>query len=155
MLLFQDLAARNILVDDRLTCKISDFGLSRGMSTSVTSPVDKQYTESDHSKIPIKWTAPEAISSSNYTGESCCHLSPHVQVNTSSALAFSDVWSYGVVMWEVFTFGRCPPYGDWPNRRVVEELNAGYRLPNPMISPDGLYNLSQEHSTFLYSVRIL
>jgi len=132
----RDLAARNILVDDRLTCKISDFGLTRGMSTSVTSPIDKQFTESDHTKIPIKWTAPEAISSSNYT-------------------AFSDVWSYGVVMWEVFTFGKRAPYDDWSNRRVVEAVNGGHRLPDPFVSPDGLYNLyTQEHSAFLYTLML-
>jgi len=132
----RDLAARNILVDDRLTCKISDFGLTRGMSTSVTSPVDKQFTESDHTRIPIKWTAPEAISSSNYT-------------------AYSDVWSYGVVMWEVFTFGKRAPYDDWSNREVVEAVNSGHRLPDPFISPEGLSNLySQEHSAFLYRLML-
>lgn len=83
-------------MDDRLTCKISDFGLTRGMSASATSPVDKQFTESDHTKIPIKWTAPEAISSSNYTGgssfESCLlpfHLIPP---RVFSVLGCLELW---------------------------------------------------------------
>jgi len=83
------LAARNVLVDDRLTCKIADFGLSRGLRPSNNSSgsgsppfIEQEYTTQQGGKIPIRWTAPEAIMQHKYT-------------------TASDVWSFGVVMWEV------------------------------------------------------
>jgi len=82
--LFKDLAARNVLVDDRLTCKIADFGLSRGLR-QCSGSMEQEYTTQQGGKIPIRWTAPEAILHHKYT-------------------AASDVWSFGVVMWEVRTF---------------------------------------------------
>ena len=76
----QDLAARNILVNESLVCKVADFGLSREIESDDTSGA---YTTKG-GKIPVRWTAPEAIAYRKFT---------------SSA----DVWSYGVVMWEVRT----------------------------------------------------
>ena len=78
--LHQDLAARNILVNESLVCKVADFGLSREIESDDTSGA---YTTKG-GKIPVRWTAPEAIAYRKFT---------------SSA----DVWSYGVVMWEVRT----------------------------------------------------
>uniref|UniRef100_A0A914Q045 receptor protein-tyrosine kinase n=1 Tax=Panagrolaimus davidi TaxID=227884 RepID=A0A914Q045_9BILA len=112
----RDLAARNILVDDCLTCKIADFGLSRG-SRGVLEP---EYT-TNGGKIPIRWTAPEAIT--------------HHKYSTSS-----DIWSFGIVMWEITSFGE-RPYWDWTNHKVINEIHAGYRLPCPMDCPQELHSL--------------
>lgn len=119
LFLFQDLAARNVLVDDRLTCKIADFGLSRGVDMFDT----QEYT-TQGGKIPIRWTAPEAISHHKYT-------------------AASDVWSFGIVMWEICSFGE-RPYWDWTNHKVIQEIQNGFRLPVPMHCPTFLHNIMME-----------
>ncbi|KAI1231413.1 Ephrin type-A receptor 8 [Lamprotornis superbus] len=87
----RDLAARNILVNSNLVCKVSDFGLSRILEDDP----DAAYTTTG-GKIPIRWTAPEAIAYRKF----------------SSA---SDVWSYGIVMWEVLAYGE-RPYWNMSNR---------------------------------------
>ncbi|CAD5210121.1 unnamed protein product [Bursaphelenchus okinawaensis] len=115
----RDLAARNVLVDDRLTCKIADFGLSR----KVRSKDDREYTTTG-GKIPVRWTAPECIAHHKFTSA-------------------SDVWSYGIVMWEVCSFGE-RPYYDWSNARVIEEIKAGFRLPKPMDTPDRIYEMMKK-----------
>ncbi|XP_016430064.1 ephrin type-B receptor 4b, partial [Sinocyclocheilus rhinocerous] len=89
----RDLAARNILVNSNLVCKVSDFGLSRFLTENSSDPT---YTSSLGGKIPIRWTAPEAIAFRKFTSA-------------------SDVWSYGIVMWEVMSFGE-RPYWDMSNQ---------------------------------------
>ncbi|KAL1249148.1 hypothetical protein QQF64_020153, partial [Cirrhinus molitorella] len=91
----RDLAARNILVNSNLVCKVSDFGLSRFLTENSSDPT---YTSSLGGKIPIRWTAPEAIAFRKFTSA-------------------SDVWSYGIVMWEVMSFGE-RPYWDMSNQDV-------------------------------------
>uniref|UniRef100_A0A4W3HNM1 Ephrin type-A receptor 7 n=1 Tax=Callorhinchus milii TaxID=7868 RepID=A0A4W3HNM1_CALMI len=112
----RDLAARNILVNSNLVCKVSDFGLSR----SLEDDPDAAYTTTG-GKIPIRWTAPEAIAFRKF----------------SSA---SDVWSYGVVMWEVTSYGE-RPYWNMTNRDVIKSVQEGYRLPAPMGCPTALHQL--------------
>ncbi|KAG2458811.1 EPHA8 protein, partial [Polypterus senegalus] len=112
----RDLAARNILVNSNLVCKVSDFGLSRVLEDDP----DGAYTTSG-GKIPIRWTAPEAIAFRKF----------------SSA---SDVWSYGVVMWEVMSYGE-RPYWNLTNRDVIKSVEEGYRLPTPMGCPATLHQL--------------
>ncbi|CAB4056342.1 FER [Lepeophtheirus salmonis] len=109
----RDLAARNCLVGENNSVKISDFGMSRE---------EEEYTVSDGLKqIPIKWTAPEALNYGKYT--SLC-----------------DVWSFGVLCWEVFSKGGTP-YQGMTNTRAREKLDSGYRLPNPENSPEEIYQL--------------
>ncbi|VDO43024.1 unnamed protein product [Onchocerca flexuosa] len=90
------------------------------MSRGVDGSVEQEYT-TNGGKIPVRWTAPEAITHRKFT-------------------AASDVWSFGVVMWEVCSFGE-RPYWDWTNQKVISEITLGYRLPSPMDTPISLHNL--------------
>uniref|UniRef100_A0AAY4B6G7 receptor protein-tyrosine kinase n=1 Tax=Denticeps clupeoides TaxID=299321 RepID=A0AAY4B6G7_9TELE len=112
----RDLAARNILVNINLECKVSDFGLSRVLEDDP----EGTYTTSG-GKIPIRWTAPEAIAYRKFTSA-------------------SDVWSFGIVMWEVMAFGE-RPYWDMSNHEVMKSINEGFRLPAPMDCPSAVYQL--------------
>uniref|UniRef100_A0A2K5S633 Ephrin type-A receptor 1 n=1 Tax=Cebus imitator TaxID=2715852 RepID=A0A2K5S633_CEBIM len=111
----RDLAARNILVNQNLCCKVSDFGLTR-----LLNDFDGTY-ETQGGKIPIRWTAPEAIAQRIFT-------------------TASDVWSFGIVMWEVLSFGD-KPYGEMNNQEVMKSIEEGYRLPPPVDCPAPLYEL--------------
>jgi len=109
----RDLAARNCLVGETHIVKISDFGMSRE---------EEEYIVSDGLKqIPIKWTAPEALNYGKYT--SLC-----------------DVWSYGVLAWEIFSKGGTP-YQGMTNTRARELIDSGYRMPAPEGTPDEVYQL--------------
>ncbi|XP_026851315.2 ephrin type-B receptor 4a isoform X1 [Electrophorus electricus] len=114
----RDLAARNILVNSNLVCKVSDFGLSRFLQENSSDPT---YTSSLGGKIPIRWTAPEAIAFRKFTSA-------------------SDVWSYGIVMWEVMSFGE-RPYWDMSNQDVINAIEQDYRLPPPPECPTHLHQL--------------
>ncbi|XP_071389561.1 ephrin type-A receptor 7 isoform X3 [Centroberyx affinis] len=134
----RDLAARNILVNSNLVCKVSDFGLSRVidddpeavytttgkmqdiMNLIFTPATDLHFTEQG-GKIPVRWTATEAIQYRKFTSA-------------------SDVWSYGIVMWEVMSYGE-RPYWDMSNQDVIKAIEEGYRLPAPMDCPPGLHQL--------------
>ncbi|NP_001129645.1 ephrin receptor EphA2 (tyrosine kinase family)-like precursor [Xenopus laevis] len=115
----RDLAARNILVNSQLVCKVSDFGLSRVLEDDP----EATYTTSG-GKIPIRWTAPEAISYRKFTSA-------------------SDVWSYGIVMWEVMSYGE-RPYWEMSNQEVMKAINEGFRLPAPMDCPSAIYQLMMQ-----------
>ncbi|KAL6437637.1 hypothetical protein ACFW04_004210 [Cataglyphis niger] len=109
----RDLAARNCLVGYECIVKISDFGMSRE---------EEEYIVSDGMKqIPIKWTAPEALNFGKYT--SLC-----------------DVWSYGILMWEIFSKGG-NPYSGMSNSQAREKIDAGYRMPAPDGTPEEIYRL--------------
>ncbi|XP_059400617.1 ephrin type-A receptor 5-like isoform X1 [Carassius carassius] len=115
----RDLAARNILVNSNLVCKVSDFGLSRVLEDDP----EAAYTTRG-GKIPIRWTAPEAIAYRKFTSA-------------------SDVWSYGIVMWEVMSYGE-RPYWQMSNQDVIKAVEENYRLPGPMDCPTALYHLMMD-----------
>ncbi|XP_067367623.1 ephrin type-B receptor 5 isoform X1 [Channa argus] len=115
----RDLAARNVLVNSNLVCKVSDFGLSRlmrGLDHNIPT-----YTASLGSKIPVRWSAPEAFQHRKF----------------SSA---SDVWSFGILMWEVMSYGE-RPYWDMSNQEVMKAVADQYRLPAPHNCPPALHTL--------------
>ncbi|XP_063304782.1 ephrin type-A receptor 3 isoform X1 [Pelobates fuscus] len=112
----RDLAARNILINSNLVCKVSDFGLSRVLEDDP----EAAYTTRG-GKIPIRWTSPEAISYRKFTSA-------------------SDAWSYGIVVWEVMSYGE-RPYWEMSNQDVIKAVDEGYRLPPPMDCPADLYQL--------------
>ncbi|XP_034269217.1 tyrosine-protein kinase Lck isoform X2 [Pantherophis guttatus] len=110
----RDLRAANILVSESLCCKIADFGLARIMQ-------DDEYTAQEGAKFPIKWTAPEAINYGIFTIK-------------------SDVWSFGILLTEIITYGRIP-YPGMSNPEVIQNLEKGYRMPHPDNCPEELYKL--------------
>ncbi|KAL7406458.1 hypothetical protein ABVT39_019875 [Epinephelus coioides] len=101
----RDLAARNCLVAEHNVVKISDFGMSRQQDDGVYS------AEGGLRQIPVKWTAPEALNYGRYTME-------------------SDVWSFGVLLWETFSMGMTP-YTSMTNQQTRDEVEKGYRMPAP------------------------
>ncbi|XP_072527200.1 cytoplasmic tyrosine-protein kinase BMX-like isoform X2 [Salminus brasiliensis] len=110
----RDLAARNCLVDKDLTVKVSDFGMARYV-------LDDQYTSSAGTKFPVKWSAPEVL---NYTKFS----------------SKSDVWAFGVLMWEVYSLGK-QPYEHYDNAQVAERVMQGHRLYRPQLATDQIYQV--------------
>ncbi|NWU34212.1 LCK kinase, partial [Hylia prasina] len=113
----RDLRAANILVSDALCCKIADFGLARLIE-------DNEYTAREGAKFPIKWTAPEAINYGTFTIK-------------------SDVWSFGILLTEIVTYGRIP-YPGMTNPEVIQNLERGYRMPQPDNCPAELYELMRQ-----------
>ncbi|KAG4080691.1 hypothetical protein HA402_013221 [Bradysia odoriphaga] len=113
----RDLAARNCLVGSENVVKVADFGLARYV-------LDDQYTSSGGTKFPIKWAPPEVL---NYTRFS----------------SKSDVWAYGVLMWEVFTCGKMP-YGRLKNTEVVERVQRGIILERPKACAKEIYDVMKE-----------
>uniref|UniRef100_A0A7N6BX98 Tyrosine-protein kinase n=1 Tax=Anabas testudineus TaxID=64144 RepID=A0A7N6BX98_ANATE len=109
----RDLRAANILVNDTLHCKIADFGLARIIET--------EYTAHEGAKFPIKWTSPEAINYGTFSIK-------------------SDVWSFGILLTEVVTYGRIP-YPGMTNPEVIRCLDRSYRMPCPEGCPQELYDI--------------
>ncbi|XP_067233336.1 epidermal growth factor receptor-like [Chanodichthys erythropterus] len=112
-LVHRDLAARNVLVKTPNHVKITDFGLARLLGSD-----EKEY-HADGGKVPIKWMALESIRHWTYTHQ-------------------SDVWSYGVTVWELMTFGS-KPYDGIPAREIADILEKGERLPQPSICTIDVY----------------
>ncbi|KAL1021354.1 hypothetical protein UPYG_G00012190 [Umbra pygmaea] len=110
----RDLAARNILVGDDLVCKVADFGLARIIRDSV-------YTASRTTKIPVRWTAPEAALHQRFSVK-------------------SDVWSFGVLLYEMMSRGKMP-YEGKSNKEVMELLSSGFRLPCPSRCPPNIHRI--------------
>ncbi|KAB0360788.1 hypothetical protein FD754_004944 [Muntiacus muntjak] len=110
----EDLAARNCLVGENNVLKISDFGMSRQEDGGV-------YSSSGLKQIPIKWTAPEALNYGRYSSE-------------------SDVWSFGILLWETFSLGVCP-YPGMTNQQAREQVERGYRMSAPQHCPEDIFKI--------------
>ncbi|XP_050746737.1 cytoplasmic tyrosine-protein kinase BMX [Gymnogyps californianus] len=110
----RDLAARNCLVDSNLTVKVSDFGMTRYV-------LDDLYVSSLGTKFPVKWSAPEVFHYTKFSSK-------------------SDVWAFGILMWEVFTLGK-QPYELYDNMQVIEKVSQGYRLYRPQLVSDIIYQI--------------
>eukprot|EP00794_Sanderia_malayensis_P009658 gene9658-10646_t len=109
----RDLAARNVLLGEDMTSKVADFGLAKNLEQDVGTE-----------KFPVKWTAPEAIKSKTYS-------------------THSDVWSFGILLWEIYSFGR-NPYPRVPLKDVSEKVEKGYRMEIPEGCPNTMYILMQQ-----------
>uniref|UniRef100_A0A8R1I5H5 receptor protein-tyrosine kinase n=1 Tax=Caenorhabditis japonica TaxID=281687 RepID=A0A8R1I5H5_CAEJA len=114
-IIHRDLAARNVLVGDGHVLKISDFGLSRDVHCN------DYYRKRGNGRLPIKWMALEALDSHVYTIE-------------------SDVWSYGVLLWEIMTLGGTP-YPTIAMPELYANLKEGYRMEPPHLCPQEVYHL--------------
>ncbi|XP_064112693.1 tyrosine-protein kinase SRK2-like [Macrobrachium nipponense] len=110
----RDLAARNVLIGADLQVKVADFGLSRLVDEEI-------YQAREGGQFPIKWTAPEALSHSKFSIK-------------------SDVWAFGVLLYEIITKGS-RPYPGMSNNEVQEKLEQGYRMPKPTCCPQLLYQI--------------
>ena len=110
----RDLAARNILVGDHMMCKVADFGLAHVIDEDI-------YEAQTGAKFPIKWTAPEAALYNRFTIK-------------------SDVWSFGIVLYEIITYGRTPYPGASYN--LLEKVAQGeYRMDSPANCPKELHDI--------------
>ncbi|XP_056294951.1 tyrosine-protein kinase BTK [Pseudoliparis swirei] len=110
----RDLAARNCLVDGNGTIKVTDFGLSRYV-------LDDEYTSSAGSKFPVRWSPPEVLLYCKFSSK-------------------SDIWAYGVLLWEVYTLGRLP-YERLNNTEIVDQVSRGLRLFRPQLANEKVYSI--------------
>ncbi|KAH0619883.1 hypothetical protein JD844_014269 [Phrynosoma platyrhinos] len=106
----RDLAARNVLVSEDNIAKVSDFGLTKEASST-----------QDTGKLPVKWTAPEALREKNFSTK-------------------SDVWSFGILLWEIYSFGRVP----YPRIDVVPRVEKGYKMDAPDGCPQIVYEVMKK-----------
>ncbi|XP_033750042.1 BDNF/NT-3 growth factors receptor-like [Pecten maximus] len=113
----RDLATRNCLVGDKLVVKIGDFGMSRDVYST------DYYRVGGSAMLPVRWMPPESLLYRTFTVE-------------------SDVWSFGVVLWEIFTYGRQPWY-ELSNHEVIRHITDGSLLENPSTCTDEVYGIMQ------------
>nr|XP_033783151.1 platelet-derived growth factor receptor beta [Geotrypetes seraphini]XP_033783152.1 platelet-derived growth factor receptor beta [Geotrypetes seraphini]XP_033783153.1 platelet-derived growth factor receptor beta [Geotrypetes seraphini] len=115
----RDLAARNVLICEGKLVKICDFGLARDIMR------DSNYISKGNTFLPLKWMAPESIFNNLYT-------------------TLSDVWSYGILLWEIFTLGGTP-YPELPmNEQFYNAIKRGYRMSKPTHASDEIYEIMQK-----------
>uniref|UniRef100_A0AAY4E3J1 Fibroblast growth factor receptor n=1 Tax=Denticeps clupeoides TaxID=299321 RepID=A0AAY4E3J1_9TELE len=114
----RDLAARNVLVTEDNVMKIADFGLARDIHH-----ID-YYKKTTNGRLPVKWMAPEALFDRVYTNQ-------------------SDVWSFGVLLWEIFTLGGSP-YPGVPVEELFKLLKEGHRMDRPSTCPHELYLMMKD-----------
>jgi len=119
-IIHRDLAARNILVDHNKNTKISDFGLSRNLRDLG----GEMYEQKTKGALPIRWMAPESLYFSVFTPK-------------------SDVWGFGILMWEIVTLGSTP-YPGMGAREVMRRVRDGYRLERPAHCHPDLYLIIQK-----------
>uniref|UniRef100_A0A8D3DJZ7 Mast/stem cell growth factor receptor Kit n=1 Tax=Scophthalmus maximus TaxID=52904 RepID=A0A8D3DJZ7_SCOMX len=112
----RDLAARNILLTQGRVAKICDFGLARDITT------DSNYVVKGNARLPVKWMSPESIFECVYTFE-------------------SDVWSYGILLWEIFSLGNSPYPGMPVDAKFYKLIKEGYRMDAPEFAPNEMYQI--------------
>ncbi|XP_028658064.1 mast/stem cell growth factor receptor kita [Erpetoichthys calabaricus] len=112
----RDLAARNILLTEGRVAKICDFGLARDIKN------DSNYVVKGNARLPVKWMAPESIFDCVYTFE-------------------SDVWSYGILLWEIFSLGSSPYPGMPVDSKFYKMIKEGYRMVGPEFAPAEMYDI--------------
>ncbi|XP_067422822.1 macrophage colony-stimulating factor 1 receptor [Emydura macquarii macquarii] len=114
----RDLAARNVLVTHGRVAKICDFGLARDIMN------DSNYVVKGNARLPVKWMAPESIFDCIYTVQ-------------------SDVWSYGILLWEIFSLGKSPYPGMLVNSKFYSMVKQGYQMARPDFAPMEMYHIMQ------------
>ena len=114
-----DLAARNVLLAKNNLIKICDFGLARNMQQN------QIYQKMSSGPLPIKWMAVESLTHRIFSSQ-------------------SDVWSYGIVMWELFSLARTPYPGVQADEAFARKLESGYRMSKPPFSTDDLYKVMKD-----------
>ncbi|XP_064817018.1 mast/stem cell growth factor receptor kita-like, partial [Oncorhynchus masou masou] len=112
----RDLAARNILLTQGRVAKICDFGLARDITT------DSNYVLRGNARLPVKWMSPESIFDGVYTLE-------------------SDVWSYGILLWEIFSLGSSPYPGMQVGSAFYRMIQEGHRMNRPDVAPREIYDM--------------
>uniref|UniRef100_A0A8C8STU9 receptor protein-tyrosine kinase n=1 Tax=Pelusios castaneus TaxID=367368 RepID=A0A8C8STU9_9SAUR len=114
----RDVAARNVLVTHGRVAKICDFGLARDIMN------DSNYVVKGNARLPVKWMAPESIFDCIYTVQ-------------------SDVWSYGILLWEIFSLGKSPYPGMLVNSKFYRMVKQGYQMARPDFAPMEMYRIMQ------------
>ncbi|KAF7668449.1 hypothetical protein LDENG_00011930 [Lucifuga dentata] len=112
----RDVAARNVLLTDRREAKICDFGLARDIMN------DSNYVVKGNARLPVKWMAPESIFDCVYTVQ-------------------SDVWSYGILLWEIFSLGKSPYPSMVVDSRFYKMVKGGYQMSRPDFAPPEIYTI--------------
>uniref|UniRef100_A0AAQ5ZMF5 Tyrosine-protein kinase n=1 Tax=Amphiprion ocellaris TaxID=80972 RepID=A0AAQ5ZMF5_AMPOC len=119
----RDLAARNVLLVTQHYAKISDFGLSKAVAEE-----QNYYKAKGHGKWPVKWYAPECINYFKFSSK-------------------SDVWSFGVLLWEAFSYGQ-KPYKGMKGNDVMQMIESGNRMESPVNCPPEMYDLMRTCWTY-------
>lgn len=112
----RDVAARNVLLAEGRVAKICDFGLARDIMN------DSNYVVKGNARLPVKWMAPESIFECVYTVQ-------------------SDVWSYGILLWEIFSLGKSPYPSIMVDSKFYKMIQCGYQMQRPDFSPPEMYSI--------------
>ncbi|KAJ8015320.1 hypothetical protein DPEC_G00024900 [Dallia pectoralis] len=112
----RDVAARNVLLTDRRVAKICDFGLARDIMN------DSNYVVKGNARLPVKWMAPESIFNCIYTVQ-------------------SDVWSYGILLWEIFSLGKSPYPSMLVDTKFYKMIKCGYQMSRPDFALPEMYDI--------------
>ncbi|XP_015430162.1 PREDICTED: tyrosine kinase receptor Cad96Ca [Dufourea novaeangliae] len=114
-IIHRDLAARNILIDENRVCKVADFGFARDIAAN------QIYERKSEGRLPIRWMAPESLYDNIFSVK-------------------SDIWSFGILIWEIVTLGSTP-YPGLAAAEVMRRIKEGYRLDRPEHCKRELYNI--------------